>query len=108
WCFAPYRLARMDFTVGEGGGLWCSRPGSQILRMRRTPAPVTQVESTGAVHRIGGAMRVTIGPRGGEHWAVALRGGWRLDANVAKNLRGIDLALSLPGRPAVGSFVSRA
>jgi hypothetical protein len=108
WCFSPFRVAGSDFEIGNGGGLWCSRPGSDVLRMRGTPLPVTHAESVRDVHTVRGKLRVGVAARPGERWSVQLAGDWRVDGTVRSDLEGVELELSARGRAAMRAFVSRA
>ena len=46
-CFGPFEIAGARFEIGHGGGFWCRPAGSAVLRMRGTPARVSELRSTG-------------------------------------------------------------
>ncbi len=83
-CFSPFHLAGRSFVIRAGGGLWCRQAG-QVLVLRGTPAPVSEVHASEPVSGVSGALGVRLSRPG--VFAVALRGGdgggWRIEGRFA-------------------------
>lgn len=58
-CFGPFRAGGVSWRIGHGGGFWCS-PSPGIVTQRGTPAPLTQLRTTGAVRGVAGTLRVVL------------------------------------------------
>jgi hypothetical protein len=46
-CFGPFDIDGARFEIGDGGGFWCRQPSRAVLRMRGTPAPISEIRSSG-------------------------------------------------------------
>ncbi len=58
-CFGPFTVGGTDWLIRTGGGLWCHQPGSTVITLEETPAPVTEIRTDGAV-RLQGAIALTL------------------------------------------------
>jgi hypothetical protein len=108
WCFAPFSLAGVAFEIGDGGGLWCSRAGSDRVEMNGTPAPVTELHSARGVVVGGGSLAIRVEPRRDQSWSVELEDRWRVRGIVRGDLSGMDVAVSVGDGAPVVRALSRA
>ena len=74
-CFGPFRIGSETWRIRRGGGFWC-RPGGRgpVLRLRDTPAAVSEIRSDAGVHRIAGRLTAVL-PRPGGVLELACTGG---------------------------------
>jgi hypothetical protein len=97
-CFGPFRAAGVDFGIRAGGGFWC-RDGAGALRLRETPAAVSEVHALDAVDSVTGTLAL----RSSGPVTVSLTGddggGWTLSLRPARG-EGARLRASVDGRPA--------
>jgi NADH:ubiquinone oxidoreductase subunit 3 (subunit A) len=64
-CFAPFEIRGTTWLIGEGGGFWC-RPSesSDELKLRSSPARVSEIRADGYTAHVAGAILVTARARG--------------------------------------------
>ncbi|MGI8441125.1 MAG: hypothetical protein ACR2NV_13195 [Thermoleophilaceae bacterium] len=63
-CFGPFEVGGTAWRINRGGGFWCRPPGTDRLELRDTPAPYSDVRTTGEVTSAEGALGVAL-PRPG-------------------------------------------
>jgi hypothetical protein len=90
-CFAPLGAGGLEFQIRRGGGFWCEADGD-VLVLRRTPAPWSEVQASG-VEEIAGSLAVTL-PRGSGSFSVAkLTGRWLLRGRAQGDRVAVDLVV---------------
>jgi hypothetical protein len=76
-CFGPFRIGSETWEIHKGGGFWCRPARAPMLRLRGTPAAVSEVRTARTPERLEGRL------------AVALRRGFfELDCAPKWRLRG--------------------
>jgi hypothetical protein len=87
-CFGPFRVGSETWEIRNGGGFWCRPARAPVLRLRGTPANVSEVRTARSPERFEGRL------------AVALRRGffeadcapeWRLRGTVVQSRVLIEL-----------------
>jgi hypothetical protein len=96
-CFGPFEAAGTEFGIRRGGGFWC-REGDGVLRLRRTPASISEIHALDTVTAVSGDLTVdTGGPV-----AIALKSsdqrGWTVSVRP-EGKRAALVEASLDGRP---------
>lgn len=94
-CFGPFRIGSEKWEIRRGGGFWC-RPGGRgpELRLRETPATVSELRSEGGVERIAGRLTAVF-PRNEGIFELACTGGdeiWLLRARAEAQSTAVELA----------------
>jgi hypothetical protein len=93
-CFGPFRIASETWQIRRGGGFWC-RPGGRgpVLRLRETPAAVSELRSASGVERIAGRLTIVLPRRQGVVELACTRGEqpWLLRARGARDATEVEL-----------------
>ena len=107
-CFGPFDAAGTEFGIRRGGGFWC-REGDEVLRLRRTPAPISEIHALDPVEAVSGTLlleadaAVAVSLRDGDDrgWSVSvrpLRGGRaRVEASLDGRPLGEPVEVALDG-----------
>jgi len=92
-CFGPFRVGGAVWEIGRGGGFWCARPGGTVLRLRDTPAPVSEIRTTSPPRALHGrlAVELAVGRGFAEVACGSGDAGWRL--RLRERGEGVEVAL---------------
>jgi hypothetical protein len=104
-CFGPFRMGGLEVEISGGGGLWCRERGS-VMHLRETPAPESELVSTGDVGPFRGVLGIGVAPRVGG-WRIEHGDDWALRSKVRADLSGIDVVLARTGRPPARAHIDR-
>jgi hypothetical protein len=93
-CFGPFQIGSETWEIRRGGGFWC-RPGGRDpgLRLRETPAAVSEVRSASGVEQIAGRLTAVF-PRREGIFELACTGGeqrWLLRARAGRDATTVEL-----------------
>ena len=72
-CFGPFEVAGASFRINHGGGFWCRPRGApEVLELRGTPAPWSDVRSNEPVNGLAGSLGASAPGPAGSSFEVAL------------------------------------